>query len=215
MRDGQVTGYTLAMNWLPLAYLAMGAAGASGLRERGAVLLAFILAWVYLLPPLVCRLTLTIAGLPEGRDLDQQARAYRVWWFLTQWQVLFNRLPALEELLRLVPGLYPLWLNLWGARVSPFAYWGPGARTLDRYLLRVDRGAVIGTGAILSGHLGTHDEQGRFRIDLAAVSVGAGAIVGAGAGLAAGCCVGPSELVPAGRLLQPFSTWAQGRKQKR
>jgi hypothetical protein len=44
-------------------------------------------------------------GRPEGQ-LTQDMSAYRVWWVLTQWQILFNRLPWLEELLRLVPGLY-------------------------------------------------------------------------------------------------------------
>lgn len=210
----KVSGYTVALNWLPLLQLLAGALLAAGLTGRPWLLGAFVLAWVYLLPPIVCRLSLMIAGRPEGRDLDQGSRSYKLWWFLTQWQVLFNRLPALEEFLRLVPTLYPLWLNLWGSRVNVLAYWGPGARPLDRYLLRIERGAVIGTAATLSGHLGTQDDQGHFRVDLAPVAVGAGAIVGAGAWLAPGCRVAPDELVPAGRMLQPFSLWAEGRKQK-
>ena len=211
----KVSGFTLALNWLPFLYIVTGVLIALGAGVRGGSLAAFSLAWIYLVPPLVCRTTLAIAGYPEGRGLDQQASAYKLWWFLSQWQVVLNRVPLLDELLRLVPGLYPLWLGLWGSRVSLFAYWAPGALVVDRYLLRVERGAVIGTGVLLSGHLGVQGEDGSFRVDVAPVEIAAGAIIGAGAKLGPGCRVAGDELVPAGRLLKPFSIWQRGRKQAR
>jgi hypothetical protein len=210
---GRISAYTLALNYLPLAYIVAGAAATwsvGGTAARWGV----GLAWVYLLPPLVSRITLTIFGRPDARGVRQDAREYKVWWFLTQWQVLFNRLPWLEELLRLVPGLYGTWLNLWGARVSLFAYWGPSSRILDRYLVHVERGAVIGTESSITGHLGTIADDGAFVVDIGTVTIGEGAIIGARVGLAPGCRIGPHELVPAGRLLQPFSLWTRGHKVK-
>ena len=65
--------------------------------------------------------------------------------------MVFNRLPWLEEILRLMPGLYALWLFLWGGRVSPLVYWAPGSLVIDRPLVIVERGAVIGAGAGLVG----------------------------------------------------------------
>src|SRR4051794_33133482 len=97
------TFYTLALNFLPLAQLGLGAwliaAQATSLGE----FIGWSLAWIYLLPPLICRLTLFVFGYPQGRGLTQRDRAYKVWWFTFQWQILFNRLPWLEEILRLVP----------------------------------------------------------------------------------------------------------------
>ena len=68
---------------------------------------------------------------------------------------MFNRLPWIEEILRLVPGLYALWIFLWGGRVSPLVYWAPGSLVIDRPLVIVEAGAVIGMGAGLAGHAGT------------------------------------------------------------
>ena len=206
-----LTGYSLALNYLPALFLGAGALAvwwAGGWSGR----LLVGLFWIYLLPPLLGRAVLVALGRPQGRDVRQNERAYTVGWFLAQLQVPFNRLPALEELLRLVPGLYSAWLNLWGGRVSPFAYWGPGARILDRCLVRVERRAVIGTGVLLSGHLGLVAEDGEFAVDIAPVTVEEGAIVGAAAALGPGARVSAGEMVPSGRSIPPFTVWQGGRK---
>lgn len=209
----KLTGFTLALNYLPLGLILLGLAIFLVLPSAGWQA-AFVLFWLYLFPPLVCRAVLALYGRPYGRGLDQHARAYKVWWFLTQLQVIFSRIPWLEEVLRLIPGAYAAWLNLWGSRVSLFAYWGPGARVVDRYLVEVERGAVIGNGSAMTGHLGTLTPDGSYSLDVAPATVEAGAILGANSGLGPGCRVGPNELLPAGRLLQPFSQWVGGRKIK-
>ncbi len=208
-----VTAFTLAMNYLPFVYLVAGGAMVVWMDGAAArVILA--LAWIYLVPLAIGRVTIGIFGRPVGRELTQQSRAYKVWWFLTQMQMPLNRLPLLEELLRLVPGLYQLWLNAWGSRVSPFSFWAPGSRVLDRYLAHVGRGVVVGTGAVLSGHLGTVSGDGDYQNDIAAVTVGHGAILGASAKLGPGSRVAPGEQLPAGRILPPFVVWENGRKNR-
>lgn len=211
---GEVSAFTLALNYLPIVYLAAGAAAAWNI-EGAAEAWSFILIWIYLIPAIVCRITLLFFGYPEGRNIGQETRAYKVWWFLSQWQVVFNRLPWLEELLRLIPGAYALWLNLWGGRISLFAYWGPGSKILDRYLVRVGPGAVIGAGASITGHLGTLNEDGSFAVDIATVTVCEGTIIGAHARIGPGCQISAHEMVPAGRLLPPFTLWQGGRKIKK
>lgn len=76
--------------------------------------------------------------------------------------MLFNRVPWLEELLRLVPAFYALWIWLWGGKFSPFAYAGPGALITDRYAVEVQRGAVLGFQSALAGHMVVRDEAGRW-----------------------------------------------------
>jgi hypothetical protein len=206
-RRAGVTAYSLALNYLPLAQLALGAALVAWQAQSLRSVLAWSAAWLYLVPPVVSRATLLLFGWPEGRGLTQDTRAYKVWWFTHQWQVVFNRLPWLEELLRLVPGLYALWIRLWGGQVSPWAYWGPGSLVVDRYLVVVEPGAVIGMGAGLTGHIGHLSADGIFLVDVAAPRVGRGAMMGARSGLGPGAELAPQQVLPAGRMMPPFVRW--------
>jgi hypothetical protein len=203
----RLTGFTLALNYLPAAQLGLGAALVASQAMSIGAALVWSAAWIFLLPPLVCRLTLLLLGTPHGRALTQADRAYKVWWFMHQWQIVFNRLPWLEELLRVVPGLYALWILLWGGRVSPLVYWAPGSLIIDRPLVVVEPGAVVGAGAGLAGHAGTLAPDGSYRIDIAAPRVGRGAIMGARSGLGPGAELAPGKLLPAGRLIPPFTRW--------
>jgi hypothetical protein len=205
------SAYSLALNFLPFLHLLAGAVlvwAVDGAPAR----VAAALAWIYLLPPLASRIAMQLFGTPQGEGLDQNARAFKVWWFLVQWQVLFNRFGFLEELLRMVPGLYALWLNLWGARVSPLVYWGSGAAVVDRPSVRIAAGAVIGTRAVLAGHLAVKGAHGEFLVTLAPVEIGERALIGAYAGIAPGCRVAAGEEVPAATFLRPHTYWSEGRR---
>src|SRR5262249_25660892 len=107
---------------------------------------------------------------------------------------------------------YALWLTLWGGRVSPLVFWAPGSIVIDRPLVIVERGAVIGTGAGLVGHAGTIAPDGSYRIDIGAVRVGRGALMGARAGLSGGAELAPHQMLPAGRLIRPFVRFDGGAK---
>lgn len=198
--------YSLWLNGLPFVHIVSGILIGLGGMEAAGSRFAFLLAWIYLLPPVVARLTLTLFGTPDGR-LTQDMRAYRVWWFLTQLQTLFNRLPMLEEFLRFVPGLYPAWIKLWGGSLSPFAYVSPGVLITDRYLVKVGRGAVLGMMSALAGHVVIRDEAGRYVVLVAAPIVEAQAILGGGAALGPGAILRAGQLLPAGRRIAPFGEW--------
>lgn len=203
-------GFSLALNYLPLLHLATGTALAWTMLSTPVTRLACLMLWIYLLPPLVSRVTLAAFGRPAGRaTLD--TRDYRVWWFLTQWQMIFNRQPWLEELLRLIPGLYPLWIGLWGGRLSQFAYVSPGVLITDRYLIDVRRGAVLGMKCTLAGHIAVRDEDGRFVVVIGTPTVEAEAIVGGEAGLGPGATLRAGHMLPAGRRVAPFSVWPRGK----
>jgi hypothetical protein len=201
-----ISRYTLALNYLPLAQLLLGVAFVVWQATSPLAVALWALAWLYLLPPVMSRLAILMFGAPQGRALTQETRAYKVWWFTHQWQVVFNRVPWLEEILRLMPGVYALWLWLWGARVSPLVYWGPGALVIDRTLVVVEAGAVIGMGAGLAGHAGTLADGG-YLIDIAAPRVGRGALMGARSGLGPGAELAAGAMLPAGRMIKPFMRW--------
>jgi hypothetical protein len=212
-RSTRPSAYSLVLNVLPLALVAAGAA-AVWLTEGATARIAVALAWIYLLPPLAARAVTAAFGAAEGDNLTQDSRAYRVWWLLVQLQVIFNRFPFFEEVLRLAPGAYALWLNLWGSKVSLVVYWGPGALAADRQALRIGPGAVIGTRSVLSGHLALKNESGEFRVTLAPVEIGAGALIGAYAGIGPGCRIEAGEEVPAAAFLRPHTRWSEGSRIK-
>ena len=205
----QPTAYTLALNALPVAYVACGL-GIVSLADGWGVTAMVGLVWLYLVPPLVARAACAVFGDCVGRDLGQETRSYKLWWLLTQLQVPFNRLLVLEEVLRLVPGAYPLWLSLWGAQVSRTVYWAPGAMVLDRTLLRIGPGVVIGTRAVLSAHLACKDDKGAFRVTIAPVEIENDVLVGGYAGIGPGCRIEAGAEVPVAAFLRPFTHWQRG-----
>jgi hypothetical protein len=148
-----ISRFSLLGNFLPLALIAELVALSLTLADAPGARMALFIGLLYLAPPLCGRLLTWVFRKPTGRDLPQSSSDFKVWWVLLRLQMPFNRLPWLEELLRMVPGLYPLWLNLWGARVHPATFWAPGARIIDRPYVSIGYGSVIGTGALLSGHL--------------------------------------------------------------
>jgi hypothetical protein len=200
------TAFSLWLNGLPFLHLASGIGVAFWLCETMGGRIGVLAAWVYLLPPLASRLMVMTLGCPEGR-LTQDMAAYRVWWVLTQWQTLFNRLPWLEEVLRLVPGLYAVWIRLWGGHLSPFAYVGPGVVITDRYAIRVGRGAILGMKAILAGHLVLRDEDGRWLVLAAAPIVEPEAILGGETRIGPGAVLRAGQMLPNGRRINPFNEW--------
>jgi hypothetical protein len=203
-------GFSLWMNLVPFAYVASGVA-VLALWEGGmweAIWRA--LAWIYLVPPVIGRSILILFGTPRG-SFTQDQRGYRVWWVLTQLQMVYNRVPVLEEMLRLVPAAYPLWIAIWGGRLSPFAYVAPGVVITDRYLVRVERRAVLGFRSTLAGHMAIRDEAGRWLAVVAAPIVRESAIVGGEAGLGPGATLLKGALLPAGRRVGSHDQWPRGK----
>lgn len=199
------SGFSLAMNFVPVAHLASGIALASFGADSSGGGMVLLAGWIYLLPPLLARALIAVFGRPDGR-LTQEMTAYRVWWVLTQLQTIFNRMPWLEEALRLVPGLYPLWIWLWGGRVSASAYIGPGVVITDRYTTHVAAGAVLGFKAALAGHMVVR-EGGRFVVIVAAPIVEREAMMGGAAGLGPGARLRAGAVLPTGRRVGPFDSW--------
>lgn len=188
------------MNALPLVLLLVGVAIAALVPATAGGRIATFIAWLYLAPPLLCRLLLAAHGRPSGR-FTQDTTGYRIWWTATQLQMPFNRLPFLEELLRLVPGLYPLWIRLWGGAFSLQAYAAPGVVITDRWLVSVGRGVVLGAQSAISSHAGLRDEAGRWVVELAEPVVEDHAILGAQSGLGPGARIRRGAMFPAGRKL--------------
>jgi acetyltransferase-like isoleucine patch superfamily enzyme len=210
-KSNQIPLYFVAMTYLPLLFLITGLFLAAYTSSIPIAVTAFLL-WLYLVPPLVCRLVIALWGLPITESATQNNHAYKVWWLLTQLQMPFNRIGLLEELLRLVPGLYSAWLNLWGARVSLFTFWARDVLISERYLLTIEPNVVMASQTGIAGHLVDRDKDGQLILVVAPVVIERGAMLGIRSGLGPGCRLFSGEVLPAGRILPPFTGWQKGRK---
>ncbi len=169
------------------------------LHVAGCIALCFLhvsfgLLALYAIPPLASR----IGRFQPGT----YANMHFGWWWSQQWQTLFNRFPQLEELLRLVPSLYSMWLRLWGSQIGRLVYWAPGVSILDRGLLRIGDSVVLGASVRIIGHLFTNDE-----LLIAPVTIESSAVVSGYSILAPGVVIGENESTPASLLLPPHSEW--------
>jgi hypothetical protein len=166
--------------------------------------------WLLAVPPLLGRLMVG-RGLPTG-IITVPSRDFFRWWTTWQLQMLFNRLPWIEELLRLLPGVYSTWLRLWGARIGRLTLWSPGVRISDRPLLRIGDDAVIGLDARLVGHFGNLDADGRVILTLGTVTVGDRTIVGGSALLGPGVVLESDQATEVLFLGTPAGHWRSGER---
>ncbi len=203
----------LALNFLPLLHVALAISPlllpyANWPRRAG-----IGLAVLYLSPPLIARLILSLVTIPQGR-IAVGSKAFFGWWAVFQLQIVFCRLPALEEILRLIPGVYSLWLRLWGARIGRLTYWSPGTLITDRSFLFIGNDVVFGAGVRLNAHVLTKDKDGRMKLLLATIKIGDRAVVGGYSLLTAGTEISPDEATRSFLISPPFSLWKDGKRVK-
>lgn len=179
--------------------------GGWGIATADPGLVALAGGIVYLAPPLLHRLHDRIAPLRPG-IYAVVGDDYLPWWGSHQIQLLFITFPALEAALRLVPGLYSAWLRLWGARVGRAVYWTPRVQLLDRSLLDIGDGVVLGHEAGASAHVITV-RKGELKLFVSPIRVEAGAMIGARAVLSPGATVAAGAQVPAQTVVGINATW--------
>lgn len=139
------------MMLFPALHLAviLGACVVFVLHPRVATLVS-ILAAAYLFPLLTYHVHQLLCPLREGTF--SMAEGYSPWFGTHMIQQGFIAFPALENALRLVPGLFSFWLRLWGARVGRRVYYAPGMEIADRGLLEIGNGAIFGYGVKITAH---------------------------------------------------------------
>lgn len=172
---------------------------------RDAEILAFVLLLfcIYLYPLLLWRLLNFLAPLQEGES-NILERQYSPWWFSHQIQLVFIALPALEGVLKLIPGAYSLWLRAWGSRIGKNVYWTPGVIVYDRSLIEIGNGVIVGERAIFVSHVISPKNSAGILL-IKKIQVEDGAFIGAGSVLSPGCQIKAGVLVRAGTEFYPES----------
>ena len=170
-----------------------------------------LLAVLYLFPPLIARILLFCSPIRSER-IEAGSREFFTWWAMFQFQVLFCRMPFLEEVLRIVPGLYSQWLRLWGAKIGRFTYWSAGTLITDRSFLKIGNDVVFGAGVRLNSHVISKDDNGCLELLLAPIDIGDRALIGGYSLLTAGTKISADETTRAFLISPPFSEWKGGKR---
>ena len=199
----------LALNFLPLIHVILILSALLLPYANWPARTGIGVAILYLLPPLVARVILLFAAIPQDR-IAPGSRAFFGWWTLFQLQIIFCRLQALEEILRLVPGMYSLWLRLWGSKIGRLTFWSPGTTITDRSFLQIGNDVIFGAGVRLNAHVLARDKNGRMELLLATVKIGDRAVIGGYSLLTAGTEISADETTRACLVSPPFSVWKNG-----
>ena len=124
------------------------------------------------------------------------------WWAGHQIQSLFNAVPQIESILKIVPGLYSFWLRCWGSKVGKGVYWTSGSVHYDRNLLEIGHGALFGELSISVCHVITPKDN-KALLMIAKVKVGHKSFIGAGSVLSPGVRVDDQVMISAGTKSYP------------
>ena len=143
--------------------------------------------FLYGLPVVAYRLHNRVYPLSAGITY-LQGQAYSPWWGSHQFQLVYIAFPALETLLRLVPGLFSLWLRLWGSQVGQQVYWTPGLEIADRGLLSIGDRVVFGHRVGLSSHI-VKPKRDNLMLYVSPITIGDNSFIGAGSNLGPGATV--------------------------
>jgi acetyltransferase-like isoleucine patch superfamily enzyme len=119
--------------------------------------LASIPLAAYALPLVTFHLHQRLCPIQVGTHSIVQG--YSPWFGTHMIQQGFIAMPFLESLLRLFPGVFSVWLRLWGARIGKNVYFAPGFEIADRSLLEIGNGVIFGYGVKMSSHYITPSRQ--------------------------------------------------------
>jgi hypothetical protein len=153
-----------------------------------------LIAVLYLMPVAIFRLHNVLWPLVEGSSRID-APGYSPWWGGHQCQVMYSAFPVLEAALRLVPGLYSMWLRLWGSRVGHGVHWTPRVDISDRSLLEIGDGVVFGHRVGCYSHL-VKRRGANLILYVRRIRIGDGVLLGAGSRLAPGTRVEDGAELP-------------------
>ncbi|MBE9063702.1 acyl transferase [cf. Phormidesmis sp. LEGE 11477] len=137
-----------------------------------------------------------------------KSNSYSAWWGSHQIQAVYVAFPALESALRLLPGVYSVWLRLWGASVGKQVYWTPGLEIADRGLLSVGDRVIIGNQVGFYAHI-VKPKKDNLLLYVKPITIADDVFVGAWSKLGPGVVVETGTYLPVGSYLYPNQSHGQ------
>ena len=155
---------------------------------------AALVVCLYGLPLLVYHIHRYFYPIEEGISY-LIGEKYSPWWGSHQIQVIYIAFPALETLLRLIPGAFSAWLRLWGAQVGRDVYWSPGLAIADRGLIEIGDRSIIGYGVQISSHV-IKPKKENLVLYVKKVKIGSNVFLGSASRMGPGVVIEDGAFVP-------------------
>ncbi|MBD2005981.1 MULTISPECIES: acyl transferase [Cyanophyceae] len=156
---------------------------------------------LYGFPLLVYRIHGLFYPIKEGISY-LGTKEYSPWWGSHQIQVIYIAFPALETLLRLIPGAFSIWLRLWGAKVGKSVYWTPQLEISDRGLVEIGDRVIFGHGIGIYSHI-IKPKKNDLMLYVKKVKIGTNVFLGAWNHVGPGVAVEDATYVPVATHLYP------------
>lgn len=171
------------------------------INQPGILPFLVLLIFLYIVPLLVNRIHQYFYPNLEGIYYLKR-KEYNPWWGSQQIQLIYNTFPFLERILHLVPGLFSLWLRLWGAKVGKNVYWVPTISILDRQLIEVGDGVIFGHRSTICAH-SLKPKKDDLLVFVEKIKIGNNALISGDVGLGSGVNIEEGVFVPYGEKIYP------------
>lgn len=156
---------------------------------------------LYLFPPLMWRMLSPFIPVQMGASfLGTKTDNVNGWFVSYQFQQIYNALPFIEGLLKLIPGLYSAWLRLWGANIGKKISWTSMSQVIDRPFINIGDRCSIGNESYLSAHTINQNNDGRYLLYLKEITIGSNVV------LTQKNSIGPGVIIGDGVLIKAHST---------
>jgi hypothetical protein len=149
---------------------------------------------LYIFPLASYRIHNVFFPLKKGKSIIDTSK-YSSWWGGHQIQLIYYACPTLEALLRVVPGVFSLWLRLWGSKVGKGVYWTPNVEIDDRGLVEIGDNVVFGHKIEIISHI-VGPKKGGLSLYSQNVKIGKDCFIGAGSRLGPGAEIESGTFLP-------------------
>ncbi len=166
--------------------------------EHSLVMGILFVVILYLLPPLMWRMLSPFIPTKMGASyLGVHTENVNGWFVSYQIQQIYNAVPVLEAVLKLIPGVYSAWLRLWGAKIGSKINWTAQSKIVDRPFVHIGDRCLIGNEAYLSAHA-IKKKDNRYLLYLKEVTIGSDVVLSFRSVVAPGAVIGNRAFIEAG-----------------
>jgi hypothetical protein len=169
-----------------------------------AAFLIFIFS-AYLFPLISYRIHNLLFPLKKGA-FDLSKKEYNPWWGTFKIQEIYLHLSFLESLLQTVPGLFSLWLRLWGSKIGRGIVWTPNIEVTDRAMMEIGDNVVFGHRSTFLCHVIT-PKTDKVLLIVDKIIIQDNAFIGAGSKLGPGVVVEQEAILSALSIGLPRQTF--------
>lgn len=167
----------------------------------GFLSLTTLLFYLYGFPLIIYRIHQYFFPLKEGISY-LKGEEYNPWWGTQQIQIIYNTFPVLERILHLIPGLFSIWLRLWGAKIGKNVYWVPTVSIIDRGLLEIGDGVIIGHQSTICAHT-IKPKKDNIVVFIKKIKIGNYAFISGDVRISSGVEIEANAFIPYGQWIYP------------